>query len=480
MSAHLSAVAGGRAVSSGVEYHPPQETRQVRGGEGAPPGERSLSVRVQGGHLRPLPPAHRASPHVVVGKRVDWLSAAFRVSLDEQLVEDVTREAMAWGRVAVTLGGIAFEAKKMRTGKRLLFRNGDVGIVVDPEGPEGWTVQVDCPGEFMARTSMERAVEISRHLAASLGEVVGERARRLDLCADVAGLDIRDVDIDGWVKPSRARVERASVEDVEKAWEYPELRQYHRGGRLTGYTICPGNPLSCVVYDKLEELATMRPDKLQAETSVWRANGWNGNAAVTRIEFRLRSEALHQLGCRDGLSRVLEKLDAIWGYCSRMWLRLVLPWTHSRIARCELHPAWEEIRKVTFVHAVSPALRIRLRGGVSAGHALGAVFSLVGAQHKMPQAMMHEGDLGEILEGQHLAEKETRASADVLVRQRVAALFGRAARVVSKTMVQALGPRQALAMLLEREGATRARFSSISSMMLSPPKKWYGRKRLAA
>lgn len=474
---HLSLVGGKNDGSAGVEYHPPQDAGQLKGGEGAPPAEGALVVMVEGGHLRPLPPVHDAGSFHVVGKRVDWLSAAFRVALDARLIEDVTREALAWGRVSVTLGDIVFEAKKMQTGKRLLFRNADVGVVVDPEGPEGWSVQVDCPGEFMARTTPARAVEIARHIASSLGEVVGERVRRLDLCADVAGLDIRDVDLDGWVKPSRARVERANASDVEKS---PELRQYHRGGRLTGYTICPGNPLSCVVYDKLEELSTMRPEKLAGESATWKQEGWNGKSPITRIEFRLRSEALHELGCRDGLTRFQEKLDSIWAYCTRMWLRLVLPWTHSRIARCEIHPAWEVLRKVTFVHGVGPAHRVRYRGGVSAGHALGAMFSLVGAEQKMPRDLEVQGDAGEMLSGQYLVETTTPEQAGEILKKRVTALFVRAARIVTGTMATSLGERQALAMILEREEATRARFSSIGSSMLGAPRKWYGRRRLAA
>jgi hypothetical protein len=467
-------------VPPGVEYHPPQETRQGRGGDGAPPCFRVIDGGNAGEAKRRRPPALEAMGPVVVGNRVDWLSAAFRVALDVELLEHVATEAREWGRVAVTLGGLEFEAKKMRTGKRLLFRNADVGIVVDPEGPEGWTVQVDCPGEYMSRTTLGRAVEVSRHLAAAFGVVVGERARRLDLCADVAGFDIRDADADGWVKPSRARIERASAEDVAKAWEHPEMREYTRGGRLTGYTICPGNALACVVYDKIEELTQLRPDKLAAESERWKLRGWDGKASVTRVEFRLRSEVLHQLGCRDGLDRLQEKLDAVWGYCSRMWIRLVLPWTSSRVARCEIHPAWEVIRRVRFAHEATPALRVRLRQGVTSGHALGAVFSLVGGEKRLPHAERWDGEFGEVLEGKDVALSMKRSAAETAVKRRVMSLFGRAARIVSRELVDALGPRRALAVVLERENATRARFSGIGAALLRPARAWGMRQRQAA
>lgn len=476
----LKVIAGGATGSAGVEYHPPQEAIGTRGGEGAPPAE-SLGARAHAGDGRlARHPGQDAGAYRVVGCRVDWLSVAFRVALDSQLVEDVTREAEQWGRVAVTLGGIPFEAKKMRSGKRLLFKNADVGIVVDPEGPDGWSVQVDCPGEFMSRSTLERATQLAEHIAGSLGSAVGARVRRLDLAADIAGLDMRDIDLDGWVKPSRAKVERAHAEDLTKEWHAPELRQYHRGGKLTGYTICPGNPLCAVVYDKLEELRMMRPDKLVAETERWKRNGWDGKSCVTRVEFRLRSESLHQLGARDGVSAIQSKLDAIWAYCSRMWLRLVLPWTNSRLARCHLHPAWEVVRSVVFRHGSTPAMRVRMRGGVTAAHALGAIFSLIGSEQRMPIPLRREMDAGVMLDRAALALDSVPEDALETVKRRVSSMFGRAARVVARTLVEQLGPREAMAMLLEREDATRARFSGMGSISLGPPGGWCGQKYRAA
>ena len=472
MSESLSVITGGKDVARGVEYHPPQEASRLSGGEGAPPTlQDSLDLhRLDGSSLSTLP--HEARGIFVVGRRCDWISAGFKVMLDEHLLGRMYAQCEQWGRVAIHVDQVPFEARKMQSGKRLLLRNDDVAVVIDPEGAEGWTVQVDCPGSFMASHELDRAVDICRRIARGLGQVCGERLRRLDLCADIAGFVLGDVSAQNWVKPARARLERAEVGDVEKPWALPELRQYHRGERLTGFTICPGNALSAVIYDKREELETQRRPKKDYEEGIWRGNGWT-DQAVTRVEFRFRSEALHELGCRDGLDRFRTKLDALWSYCSRMWLRLVLPWTASRLSRCALHPAWEVVRAVKFVHHVSPASRLRVRKGVSAGHALGAVLSLVGAVDHLARPVQVECSNGEVLRGADAAFRLSAVEASKLLQRRVRSVFARAAEVVTRELTEVLGEHKSAAFVLEREESTRARFGTFAASTMRPAESWW-------
>lgn len=457
----------------GVEYHPPQEATRSRDGEGAP---------------STLWPRHTARPAnrdgvqetMVVGKRVDWFTAAFKVDLDPSMIHRMHEEAAKWGRVAVDVGALTFEAKRMQTGNRLLLRNDDVALVIDPEGPERWTLQVDFSGSVMARRTVDEAVHIARTVAAAFGAVQGERVRRVDLCVDVGGFDVGSLCAENWIKPGRARLEQAEMADVEKPCGLPELRQYHRGQRLTGFTICPGNSLSAVVYDKREELSSQRPEKRDFEEGQWKANGWDGQMPVGRVEFRFRTDALHEMGCRDGLDAFRKKLDAMWQYAARIWVRCVLPFTASRLSRCTLHPAWSTVQKVKFVHAAMPVSRYRLRAGVSVGHALGAVLSLVGSSGRLAKRVEMVGDVGEVLQGYDAAALLGQQKAEALVFSRLKSAFARAADEIARELVEGLGPDKAAGFVLEREDATRARFDSFPGSVLRPARSWHQPRQRAA
>lgn len=479
-------VPAGEAVPRGVEYHPPQgatgmaadargpglkrtEPSKVKAIQAAvhalrTPEERATLPEFDAAAYALMtsrrPPSHGAP--AALSSRVDWFTSAFKVDLCDGVLEQLLRRLDNQERAAVQIGGMPFELRRMQTGKKLLARNADVGVVIDAEGPDGWTVQVDFPGATMMRTGLDEAVALARNIARGLGKVKGERVRRLDLCADISHWYIGDIDAEGWVKPSRARLERASVRDLEKSWEHPEMRQYRRGANITGYTICPGNELTCVVYDKREEL-TIRVDKREAEEETWKANGWDGNSAVTRVEFRLRSEVLHELGVRDGLDAFRRHLDALWAYCTRVWVRLVVRSSAERLSRCDVDHAWTAVRDVKFKHQADPAARCRVRGGASAAHAFGSVLSFQGREKALP--CPHEvvdDTTGEVLDEDGIVARLDEDGARKLVHGRVAGLFTAAASRIAEEIIERFGAIQGAAFVLFREGATRARFSSVT------------------
>ena len=125
-------------------------------------------------------------------------------------------------------------------------------------------------------------------------------------------------------------------------------------------------------------------------------------------------------------------------------------------------------------------MRVRMRGGVTAAHALGAIFSLIGSEQRMPFPLRKEMDEGVMLDRAALALDSAPSDALETVKRRVSSMFGRAARVVARALVEQLGPREAMAMLLEREDATRARFSGMGAVSLGPPGAWCSQKYRAA
>jgi hypothetical protein len=401
----------------------------------------------------------------VLAQRVDWLTAAFRVDLAEPMMRHFgARLASAEDaeRCSVLLGGSAFELKRMRTGKRLLLRNSDIAIALDPEGPGGWTVAIDVTGGQLIGANLDRVVATMRHLAAALGEVKGERVRRLDLCADIEGFDVSKVDGAAWVKPSRARLERASLADVDT--EAPEARQFRRGQQITGYSICPGNVMQAVIYDKREEL-TIRPHKRGAEESIWKESGWDGAAPVGRVEFRFRSEVLHELGARDGLDAFREKLDAIWAYASRWWLRLVELGTSSRVSSCKVTEEWRVVQSVRFKHEAHPAARRRIRKGASPAQVFGAALSAVAGAGLLLASVTAT----DVATGRELAEDEIAARLPPIeqehtVRAIVTGIALEASGLVVTDLLERLGAGRACTWVLHRQNAARARFAECEMM----------------
>jgi hypothetical protein len=184
-----------------------------------------------------------------VGRRVDWLTVAFRVRLDaEVLAAFVTtpkekppsgsgfhaRAALArkYRIASCTLrlpptsrerGGQdsgEWETRdfaiRMSGDTRTLLQNRDMRVVIlesapkspddDPNDP-GWTVAVDISGTSLLGMGWRRAVREAAAVAGALGEVLEARLRRLDLCADMADFPIHGAGVEnaGWCNRPQLR-----------------------------------------------------------------------------------------------------------------------------------------------------------------------------------------------------------------------------------------------------------------------------------
>lgn len=199
---------------------------------------------------------------------------------------------------------------------------------------------------------------------------------------------------------------------------------------VTGYTLCAGRPLMCRIYNKIAQIeATSDPEKrvarIEAESARWKANGWNGDDPVTRVEFQLRSEVIKEFGVR-APGVLAESLDAIWKYLTcfdvvvcnadgepircrdgsgltvvrdsdgtalvemlrtrkKGWIRLVIPGTASRPSRCKVDPRWQAVRAVRFKSDPEPAIRTRIRGGATVASVLGCARSNLAKDDRLPR-----------------------------------------------------------------------------------------------
>lgn len=403
----------------------------------------------------------------VVGLRVDGLTIAAVVAVESPRLA-VWRASAA---VSVPLEGWGGDihsvdlAVKKKRGGRFVFKNGDVRGVVDEHPIAGCALEVTFSWAFLMSNSLDAAVAYVSAIGATLGEVLELRTRRVDLAADVAGWQITERDRLGWVKPGRSRV--SSYVEFPDEDDSRSVRM-HGGQRITGYTIGSGGPILLRNYDKREHLSTCVPEKTEIEEGIWRANGWDGQACVARLEFQLRSPALRSFGiCSpEGLEA---KLDALWQALVQRWCRLAVPGTATRLGNCDVDERWEVLRAVRFHHESHPALRRHYRGGAALEQAMGMWLSY--ASHH-PEASAELGPVPCVSED----TDGTLARAKLAHALGGLALAG--ARAAASDLEKRYGsPHAALQWLREKVTGSLARAASVGGGADPPPLRESRRRR---
>lgn len=376
----------------------------------------------------------------VVAHRVDALTLAYRVTLEESLVETFRRRALVareHGRAALEWSRPGFRAlvgelRYSRAAKvydltrdpyyRLhidLCGPGAVEYVSDVTGEvvdePGWNVELVWYAETLAAWGLARVLEESKTLATSLGRVHEERLRRIDLCADVAGWEIRPDDVDRVVKRPRCGKSIASdgaeIDDLGRARSVrpgelagPTTHEQGNPGkrRVCGISVGRGGALMMRIYDKVLELGYARESKREAEYDRWAAGGWDGIAPVTRVEFQLRGAVLPELGIRDPRAvretvvdgngkatgqrvvmhegrpaTLVDALPSLWATMLD-WARIVVP-GDGPTTRLKDDPRWALLRDVDFgAPRALPVRRWRARSAASEAQALGVALSQAG------------------------------------------------------------------------------------------------------
>lgn len=147
-------------------------------------------------------------------------------------------------------------------------------------------------------------------------------------------------------------------------------RMHRWARRLSGITWSPGAAVSFVAYDKVLERRLRGKSHME---TIWRANGWDGQAPVTRHEARLRRDALRTLGIPesqlaafDDPWQMLEHQQDLFGYvvgrptatavatdCPQVvdvaWLRRVVPTSEeTNRSRWPTDPVWAVVQDPCF------------------------------------------------------------------------------------------------------------------------------------
>ena len=162
---------------------------------------------------------------------------------------------------------------------------------------------VNIPSTVLMVAGHQQAWAMVKDFIGALGgELIRTNVKRVDLCVDLAGVDIAPF-IDH--RHSGSYVCRAQDE---------VLYTHHK--RVTGWEL--GKRVRCRIYDKAFEVV-QDDDKKQ----IMREKRWGQDEVfATRVEFQLRTEILKDRGCGGEVERVFEKLPLLCDWLTSKWLRL--------------------------------------------------------------------------------------------------------------------------------------------------------------
>ncbi len=383
------------------------------------------------------------------------------------MLQDRQAEAHRLGcDVAVELGDVSFSMAPSRIAGRCRLAAEGCTVILDeqPRCSGGWRFEVQITGTWLAACRSHREpLDFSRRLAhAALSVVTGERLVRVDLAVDVVGLPIDRISRRAWLTKGRAPVNP----------HYGRQRSDDEGGALEGWKIGTRGEFYLRVYDKTLELAAGGDeDKREHEYAMWKAAGWDGTEAVTRVEYEFIGEVLEELdfctpvaGAMNGVrgrdpETFIANIDRVWRYATDA-RRLVLRRTATRAARCRPDPRWDVVRAATFDHAdAAPARRTRKhRGFADARRVVSTALRYGIGQGILPRFDMHDAD-GVLLTAAHWIESQcwSEQVCEVRLHGMLQAMTESAVRDAIATLKQKLGSsRDALAWVIEKVNTTHA------------------------
>ncbi|BBO18500.1 conserved hypothetical protein [Candidatus Brocadia pituitae] len=138
--------------------------------------------------------------------------------------------------------------------------------------------------------------------------------------------------------------ELETIEKVSWITRAQKTHKYWNGDIFTGWTIGQGGDILARLYDKTVEIEKSRKDYLR---EIWEKQGWDTFQRVWRLEFQLRRELLGQMKINT-YSSLMEKINDMWKYCTRDWLRLAIKETTINRTRWKTNPLWEKIQDIRF------------------------------------------------------------------------------------------------------------------------------------
>ncbi len=189
-------------------------------------------------------------------------------------------------------------------------------------------------------------------LAAMLGEGFTLQVSEVHICADIAGWELSLDDAGRFVSQGRAK--SARLADDEGSADDGQIVRL-TGRRCSEYKFSQGAPHSCDIYDKTLEVKVRGKQWFH---EIWKANGWDGESKVTRVEFRYKRECLHEMGIECPYD-MLDRLPDLWAYSTQKWLRHTVPDNDSNQSRWDTSDVWDVVQGASGNDDAVPAVRTK-------------------------------------------------------------------------------------------------------------------------
>lgn len=396
-------------------------------------------------------PSAAASETRVLATRVDALYVAFRGAIRPEVRDELNarvRDAKRLGTaVAVSIDAETLELHLRSREGWWKLQNFEFQLLVDDGDQTGcFRVEIRPAAMYLATQGPRAALDAARALAAAiLVEVLEVRVRRCDLCADVTGLRLADIE--------PAQLIRRSRTGIKTHWkdESGGVAEHHESLQRTGYLVGKGGVQGCI-YNKSAELRNDEA-KRTIEHARWRRGGWNGAVDVTRVEGRFRSRGLKEF--EDGRLRdpetLLDALDSLWAHFARVWLRLsIVGPDRKHRSRWRLDPRWQCVQNARFGKWDGTiATRSRVRGLARTPVAVGTAINYA----------VRTGVLRPLCVGSAriLVTSLSESERSSLVRQVLSRAMGDAGDAASDELIRARGALGAAEYIVERINAACAR-----------------------
>jgi hypothetical protein len=257
-------------------------------------------------------------PGLTAVAAIDWIEvggcAEFSPSREDRFfrLEEVmraAREAKQEQPYALAGHSLNVFGTGMGTGRqaRLPYRLEWAGVTLafaDRPAPKRnlYNVYIKIPGHACLLLGARQARDAAHAMLADLGgKLMDEWVRRIDLCLDIRGLDLRDELFPSFME------ERFITNAV--SWN-PWMGK----GGPTGFSIGRGGRTSLNVYDKLLDSLTRQPEDYR-QAMIDRRWGGQLPAAATRIEYQIRKPWLDEYGYRDADTVLRDLGSIVWKLC---------------------------------------------------------------------------------------------------------------------------------------------------------------------
>lgn len=235
--------------------------------------------------------------------------------------------------------------------------------------------QVRLSSEYLwsCETICDALVEPILLLCDLFGDYLWLQLSSVDLCADVVGWVVGCCDWrHGFVSRAVGESVRPALPESPKTLDGSDVLRSRWKSIATLDFGKHTSPISCCIYHKSAEIRQQSPSKAWFH-DLWKRNGWDGEADVWRVEFRLTREFLHAVGI-ESLHDLPERIPSVWEYCAGRpggaadglpdgWLRYVTPTDDQTRSRWPVHPAWDVVQRAFSSEdaGLGPLVRKRVR-----------------------------------------------------------------------------------------------------------------------